>query len=174
MKKYFVTLYQIVKDTKTVRNKIPSGDIRTYHTCDQYRAFHIDAFVRDTSGRKLIGIYRDKFSEKEWTLRNIQVHLFCKKLADIGSFTSEDIVFEKLFPKRRGSNMLHRLWKDLVEYDRVILTENWEVGEFGVHADSEALRKAFKCRKFSALKDELPKDAFIVIDVEEPDFTNCL
>lgn len=170
--KYIVTLYQIVKDTKTTMWKIQAGaDIRTYHNQEPYRAFHIDAFARDESGRKFIGKYYNRFSQKEFTLRDIQVHLFCKKIADIGSFTSEDIEFNTLFPNRQGSNLLHGLVKHIWDNDRVILTEDYEVGEFGRNSDSEALRKAFKCRKFSASRDNLPKDAFIVIDIEEPTFS---
>lgn len=169
--KYVVTLYQIVKDTKTTMRKIECGaDIRTYHNQERYRAFHIDAFTRDESGRKFIGKYYNKFSHKDFTLRDIQVHLFCKKIADIGSFASEDVEFEKLFPKGKGSNILHGLVKHIWDNNRVILTEDYEVNEFGVHTSSDALRKAFKCRKFSASRDVLPKDAFIVIDIDEPEF----
>ena len=172
MEKYFVTLYQVVKDTKTVREKISNyggGDVRTYHNDHPYRAFHINAFARDLSGRKLIGKFKEKFSEKEWTLSMVQVHLFCKKIVDTGSFTSKDIEFDTLFPNRQGSNLLYDLCEQLKKNNRVILTEGWEVSEFGAHSGNDNLTKAFTSRKFSARKHDLPKDSFIVIDIEEPE-----
>lgn len=159
MTNYTVSLYQVVKGTKKIIEKVHGESTETEATNEIYRAFNIKVFLWDESGRRLIGKYHDKFGELWFPA----IHLFCKKIDTVGTFTSEDIDLDKVFPTVEGDINVWTALNDLKKYGRVIIIDNFLALYFKRNCKSDNLRKAFSSRKFPRDAD-LPNNRFIIVN----------